>query len=70
MSLRDGYMMLVRYHRLDEGVAMTVYDLLLKARYSVESPCAGFTPVSPPSLPLPDDVEAVGRARRHARLVE
>jgi hypothetical protein len=70
LSLRDGYMMLVRYHRLDEGVAMTVYDLLLKARYSVESPCAGFMPVSPPSLPLPDDVEAVGRARRYARLVE
>jgi len=70
LSLLDGYMMLVRYHRLDEGVAMTVYDLLLKARYSVESPCAGFMPVSPPSLPLPDDVEAVGRARRYARLVE
>ncbi len=70
MSLRDGYVKLVEYRRLDSRIAMTVYDMLSKARYSMEAPCAGFNPINPPSLPSPDDVEAVRSARMYARRVK
>jgi len=66
MSLVDAYASLVKYRGLSVDVAMAVHSVLLRAHDTMGSSCMGFMPLSTPSLPAPDDVVAVRRARSYA----
>ena len=66
MSLVDAYTSLVKYRGLSVDVAMAVHSVLLRAHDTMGSSCMGFMPLSTPSLPAPDDVVAVRRARSYA----